>query len=105
MTNREITTLMHRLFPGDLPGAGEYVHLMSDDELSRERVDALLNRYIVGNELLIFVNRNYCAFSGRAEAFEYIREFMLHGRVKIADPRFRGKVIIEPLGVGAGDAL
>lgn len=78
---------------------------MVDDRLNRARVSALLDRYIPGDELLIFVDRNHCAFSSRESAFEYIREFMQSGRVRIADPRFRGRVIIEPLGVGAGNAL
>lgn len=104
MTNREITTLMHRLFRGDL-GPGEYDHLMVDDQLDRARVDDLLERYIPGDGLLIFVDRNHCVLSSRASAFEYVREFMPHGRVRIANPSFRGRVIIEPLGVGAGSAL
>jgi hypothetical protein len=104
MTNREITTLMHRLFRSDL-GPGEYVHLMVDGQLDRARVDELLARHIPGDELLIFVDRNHCAFSTREKAFEHIREFMPHGRVRIADPRFQGRAIIEPLGVGAGSAL
>ena len=95
---------MHRLFCGDL-GPGEYFHLMVDDRLDRARVDDLLARYIAGSDLLIFVDQNHCAFSSREEAFENIREFMPHGRVKIADPRFQGRVVIEPLGVGAGCAL
>lgn len=104
MTNREITSLMHRLFRGGL-GPGEYVHLMVDDQLDRGRVDELLARFISGDELLIFVDRNHCAFSNRQKAFEHVREFMPHGTVRIADPRFRGCVTIEPLGVGTGSAL
>ena len=104
MTNREITTLMHRLFRSNL-GPGEYVHLMVDDQLDRARVDDLLARYIPGDDLLIFVDRNHCAFSSRENAFENVRKFMPHGSVRIADPRFQGRVIIEPLGVGAGNAL
>ena len=100
MTNREMTTLMHRLFPGDLPGAAEYVHLMVEGQLDRERFNALIDRYIPGNELLIFVNRNHCAVADRAGAFEHVRGFMAYGRVRIADPRFKGRVIVEPLGGG-----
>lgn len=104
MTNREIATLMHRLFPGDL-GPADYVHLMADDRLDRARLDELLDRCLPGEELLIFVNQNYCAFSDRQGAFAHIEEFMRIGRVRIADPKFRGRVIIEPSGVGAGNAL
>lgn len=104
MTSREITTLMRRLFRGDL-GPADYLHLMVNDRLDRVLVNGLLDRYIPGEELLIFVDRNHCAFTGRERAFEYIAAFMRHGRVKIADPRFNGRVIIEPVGVGAGKAL
>ena len=104
MTNREITTLMHRLFGSDL-GPLDYVHLIVDDQLDRTQVDVLLDRCIPGDELMIFVNSKHVAFSKRDEAFEYIRDFMRQGRVKIADPKFHGRVIIEPLGVGAGRAL
>ncbi len=104
MTNREITTLMHKLFLGDL-GPADYVHLMVDDQLDQARVGTLLDRYVPGDELLIFVDQNHCAFASRESAFQYILKFMQSGRVKIADPKFRGRVIIEPLGVGAGHVL
>ncbi|MGE0332410.1 MAG: hypothetical protein AB7P37_17160 [Ramlibacter sp.] len=93
MSSREITSLMHRLFRLDL-GASEYVHLMVEDRLDQARVD----------ELLIFVDRIHWTFSNGVMAFVYIKELLPYGRVRIADPRFRGRVIIEPLGVGAGCA-
>jgi hypothetical protein len=101
MTNREITTLMHRLFPTDL-GPIEYVHLMVDDRLNSARLNALLDYYIPGDEVLIFGDRNHCVSSSRELAFDFVQNFMQHGRVRIADPQFRGRVIIEPLGVGGG---
>lgn len=104
MTNREITTLMHRLFDGDL-GPADYVHLMVDDKLDRARVNALLAHFIPGEQLLIFVTSNHCTFSNRTEAFEKIEQLMQLGRVIIADPKFHGHVMIEPLGVGVGLAL
>ena len=96
---------MHRLFRSELPGSHEYANLMVDEQLDRGRVKALLNRYVVGNELLIYVDLDHCAFTDREQAFEHIRDFMPHGRVRIADPRFSGRVIVEPMGVGAGCAL
>jgi hypothetical protein len=104
MNNREITSLMHRLFYGDF-GPADYVHLMVDDKLDRVRVNSLLERFIPGDEFLIFANSNHCALSSRADAFEHIDRFMQLGRVKIADPRFEGRVIIEPLGIGAGQRV
>jgi hypothetical protein len=56
MTNREITTLMHRLFRGDL-GPVDYVHLMVQGQLDRACVDALLDRYIRGDEVLMVMSR------------------------------------------------
>ncbi|EGI76522.1 hypothetical protein [Hylemonella gracilis] len=42
------------------------------------------------------------AFVAALTLFEHIDRFMHKGRVKIADLRFEGRVIIEPSGVGAG---
>ena len=101
MTSRDITTLMHRLFRSDL-GPGEYVHLIVDDQLDRARVDDLLWRYIPGDDLLSFVDSNHCVLSTREGTFDNVRGLMPYGKIKIANPRFQGRVVIEPLGVGAG---
>jgi hypothetical protein len=104
MTPREITTLMHRLFRFELQGADPYVHLMVGGVLDRGRVTSLLDKHIAGDELLIFQSRARAVTSRRGGAFEIISEFIRHGQVRIADPKFRGRVIIEPMGVGAGCA-
>jgi hypothetical protein len=101
MTNRVIAKPMCRLFHRGL-GPGEYEYLMVDDELDRSRVYALLDRYIRGDELLICVNRNHCASASRDAAFDYIRRFVAHGSVMIADPMFKGRVVVNRIGVGAG---
>ncbi|MGJ4748450.1 hypothetical protein ACQV5M_18970 [Leptospira sp. SA-E8] len=104
MNNREITSLMHRLFYGDL-GPADYVHFMVDEKLDRIRVNSLLGRFIPGDEFLIYANSSHCALSSRSGAFEHSDRLMQLGRVKIADPRFEGRVIIEPSGVGAGQRV
>ncbi|MCK6395617.1 hypothetical protein [Zoogloea sp.] len=101
MDKRQITSLMQRLFYGDL-GPAEYVHLAEGNELNRVRVDALLEQFIPGDQLLFFVNSQNCSSGRRDEAFEKIQRLLQVGRVKVADPRFEGKVVIDPLGVGAG---
>jgi hypothetical protein len=105
MTDREITTLMHRLFWSSSVGSDPFVHLMVNDALDESRVHSLLDRYIQGDELLMFVNSQHCAFSSRRDAFANLKSLLQHGTVRIADPRFRGRVIIEPLGVGTGSAV
>jgi hypothetical protein len=106
MNRREIITLMHRLFYGDLPNGDAYVLLGTDSsKLERVKVDALLDRYIDGPDVLLFVNENNCLAVRKGEAFKHIERMIQLGRVKVADPRFHGRVIIEPSGVGAGSAL
>jgi hypothetical protein len=96
---------MHRLFWSSSLGPDSYVHLKVNDVLDESRVRSLLDRYIEGDELLIFVNSQHCAFSSRRDAFTQIQSLLQHGTVRIADPRFQGRVIIEPLGVGTGSAV
>lgn len=105
MTDREITTLMHRLFWSRWIGPDPYVHLMVNDALDEGRVRSLLDQYIQGDELLLFVNPQHLAFSSRRAAFGHIKSLLQHGAVRIADPQFQGRVLIEPLGVGTGSAV
>lgn len=103
MTGCAIATLMRRLFSKSL-GPIEYEYLMVNDELDRSRVNALLEQYIRGDELLIFVDRKHCVSAARDAAFDYILSFVAHGAVRIADPEFKGRVVVYPQGVGGGIA-
>lgn len=105
MDAREITTLMHRLFRGDIPQTDGWVHLIVDGEFDRSRVDSLINRYIQGDELLLFVNAQHCVSSTRVDAFTHIKSLLPHGTVRIADPRFHARILINQIGVGVGSAL
>lgn len=106
MNQREITTLMHKLFYGDIPQTDGWVHLMEDGELIPEHVMSLLDSYIEGDELLLFVDPQHCTSSSKAEAFAHIKNLLAHGNIKIADPHFRARVLINSsVGVGVGSAL
>ena len=106
MNQREITTLMHRLFIGSLPGNDAWVHLMQDGRLNERKVMALIEEYIRGDTLLLFVNAQNCLRCSKAEAFAHVERLHAMGSLRIADPAFNGRVLIEPsLGVGAGHAL
>lgn len=96
---------MHKLFYGDIPQNDGWVHLMIDDSLSRERVNDLIEKYIPGDELIIFVDPQHCAFSNKFDAFEKVEALIKYGTIRIADPRFLGRILINPIGVGTGSAL
>ena len=67
---------------------------------------SLLDNYIEGDELLMYVNSQHCIFSSKANAFADIKNLLAYGNIKIADPRFRGRVLINAsVGVGVGSAL
>lgn len=105
MDARQITTLMHKLFYGDIPQNDGWVNLMIDDTLSRNRVNDLIEKYIKGDELLIFVDPQHCVHSNKSVAFEHIEILIKYGTIRIADPCFHGRILINPIGVGAGNAL
>ncbi|VEE16534.1 hypothetical protein [Ectopseudomonas mendocina] len=105
MDARQITTLMHKLFYGDIPHNDGWVHLMIDDALSHNKVNDLIEKYIKGDELLIFVDPQHCAYSNKSAAFEHIKTLIKYGVIRIADPRFHGRILINPIGVGTGNAL
>ncbi len=105
MNARQITTLMHKLFYGDISQADGWVHLFENGELNQARVDSLISRYIEGDELLLFVNAQHCAHTNRFSAFPYVRDFLNYGVVRIADLKFRARILIHPIGVGVGSTL
>ena len=105
MDARQITTLMHRLFYGDIPHVDGWVHLVVDGKLNRDKVNQLINRYIAGDEVILFVDTQNCAFSSKENAFQHVEKLIEHGTVRIADPIFHARILINPIGVGVGSAL
>lgn len=77
---------------------------MADGKLSSERVMSLIDSYIEGDELLLFVDAQHCTSSSKADAFAHIKSLLSHGTVKIPDPRFHARVFINSVGVGVGSA-
>ena len=105
MNARQITTLMHKLFYGDIPHNDGWLHLMVGDSIDRNSVNGLIEKYIKGDELLIFVDPQHCVYSNKSAAFEHIETFIKRGTIRIADPNFHGRILINPIGVGCGNAL
>ncbi|MNG17244.1 hypothetical protein D3C85_972130 [compost metagenome] len=105
MDARQITTLMHKLFYGDISQEDGWVHLVVDGRLNCDKVNQLINRYITGDEVLLFVDPQHCAFSSKENAFSHVEQLIEHGTVRIADPRFNARILISPIGVGVGSAL
>jgi hypothetical protein len=105
MEPRQITTLMHRLFYGDIPDTDGWAQLMVNGELNAERVNSLINRYIKTENLLLFVNSQHCAYTLKSDAFEHTKKLILHGTVRIADPQFHARILISQIGVGVGSVL
>lgn len=102
MTPREITTLIHRLFYGDISHDDGWVHLMLNSELCEERVVSFIDKYFDSSELLLFVNSQHCMSSSKMEAFGNIKHLLFLGIVRIADPRFQTRALINPIVVGVG---
>jgi hypothetical protein len=102
MNPRQIKTVMNRLFYGDIPVSDGYRHLMVNGELDRGLVENLISSYITGDEVIVYRDARCCVCCPVANAYDVIRAYLSHGRVKLAAPDFSGRIIIEPIGVGAG---
>lgn len=105
MDKREIQTLMHRLFYDDIDQSDGWCHLMKNDQLNRELFESLLDRYFLGKFILVYQNSQQAICCQKAEGFEYVVEFLRSGPVRVADPRFQSRVLINPIGVGVGSRL
>jgi hypothetical protein len=102
MTPRQIQTLMNRLFYGDIPMSDGYRHLMVNGELERGLVENLVTSYIIGDKVIVYRDAQHCTCCPVEDAYDVIREYLPHGRVKLAATDFSGRIIVEPIGVGAG---
>ena len=105
MDKREIQTLMRRLFYGDIDQSDGWQHLIRDGELSQELFEVLLNHYVSSESVLVYQNSQQAVHCLKAEAFVHVAEFLKSGPVRIADPRFQSKILINPIGVGVGSRL
>lgn len=105
MDKREIQTLMRRLFYGDIDQSDGWQHLMRDGKLSQELFEMLLNRYISSESVLIYLDAQRAVHCPRAEAFKHAADFLEYGPVRITDPKIQSRILINPIGVGAGSRL
>jgi hypothetical protein len=102
MSPRQIQSLMQRFFYGDIASNDGYCHLIRSGVLAKDAVDQLIAEYISGEHVLIYLSAQECAYCTKAEAFSYIERIYSLGRLRLASPDFQGRVLIEPIGVGAG---
>ena len=59
--------------------------------LSQELFEALLNRYISSESVLVYQNSQQAVHFLTVEAFVHVTEFLKSGPVRIAEPRFQSK--------------
>jgi hypothetical protein len=102
MTNREIITLMHKLSQGRIGPSGDWVRVFNDsEELDERKFSKLLKDAMQSDIVLIYQSSINVTEAKASEAFEIVAQFIKHGVVKIANPRFTSQIEIDPLGVGA----
>ena len=105
MNKREIQTLMNRLFYGDIDQSDGWHHLLSDGHLDKDLFEEFLFSYIETDTVLVYLNGQNAVQCKASEAHQIVKDLLVHGRVKMADPKFKGRVIIDPIGVGVGQKL
>jgi hypothetical protein len=103
MNNREIITLMHKLFSGDIDTSDGYVHLFTNDELDISKYEAFVSSYIHDETVLVFINSQNVHHCTIHESFELVRDNMANNRIRLANENFSAKILIESTGVGVGN--
>ncbi|QYJ82214.1 hypothetical protein [Shewanella aegiceratis] len=102
MKNREIITLMHKLSHGRIGPSGDWVRVFNDrEELDEGKFNKLLKDAIQSDIVLIYQSSINVTEANASEAYKIVAEYVKHGIVKLADPRFKSQVEIDPLGIGA----
>ena len=76
MNKREIITLMHRLFYGDIDISDGYQHLYVNDELDESKYSEFIQSYIRGNTILIYVNSQEAIESNIKDSYLYVKQHM-----------------------------
>ena len=102
MIERQIITLMHKLFYGDIDTSDGYVHLIKDNVLDRGMFERFVSGYIYDDILLIYVDSQNVFSCTLVEAFDIVKSNYSNGRIRIANKSFNAKIMIEPIGVGVG---
>ena len=103
MTPREITSLMHKLFPYDVPGAEPWRHLMKDGRFDHAACLVFLREYITDELVLVFVDSQHAVQCSINQAPSIIEDFMKIRRVKVANLSFTAKLVVDPIGVAHGE--
>ncbi len=93
---------MHRLFYSDIDTADGYKHLYKNNELDEKLYNEFIHSYINTDSILIYVNSQEAIETNIEESYSYVKEHVKNNRVRIADPEFKAKIILEPSGVGIG---
>ena len=104
MNKREIITLMHKLFRGDIYSPDGYIHLFKNDCLDEKLLSNFLSKYNINDTILIYLDSNNVVECKANNSYKIIKEFVKSGRVRIADPDFKNRALIEPTGVGIGSS-
>ena len=102
MEERQIITLMHKLFYGDIDTSDGYVHLIKEGTLDREVFGRFVGGYIHEDDLLIYVDSQNVFSCALIEAYDIVKSYFSSSRIRIANESFTARIIIEPTGVGVG---
>ena len=93
---------MHKLFRSDIDNSDGYIHIYENDDLSEEKLNNILNKYIKTEFALIYINSQNAFETKTKDIYLKIKPYIKTERIRIASPCFNGKIITEPSGVAVG---
>lgn len=103
MNPRRVHELMTANFPSVDLATLDWVNVLEANGTIRHPVlDALIGRFIRADDVLVEVNRKLGDLMQRDQVIPYVQEHIGTGRIRLADRRFHGYVLIGTNGVAAG---
>lgn len=103
MNPRRVHALMVANFPSVELATLEWVNMQEADGSIRGSVlGALIDEFICADDILVEIHRKLGDFKPRDQVLTYVREHVGKSQIRMADPDFKGYVLIGMNGVAAG---
>lgn len=103
MNPRRVHELMTANFPPVELATLDWVNVLEADGTIRRKVlEALIDKFIWADEILVEVNRKLGDLKQRNQVIPYVQEHVGKGQIRIADRDFHGYVLIGMNGLAAG---
>jgi hypothetical protein len=102
MNPRRVHDLMSQKFPEVRAASRDWVVVTDDNGLRRGALQALIEQYIRGTDVLVEASRKVGDFVPALAAVDFVAQHIGQGEIRLADREFTGFVVVAVNGVATG---